>query len=216
MARRLVDNLFCFYYKMFRSSRTFRFCGKTYRYFYHTYNTTWRYARAVEVPIIWEMVRIYHGKRILEVGNVLSHYFSVKHDILDKYEKGIGVINEDVVDFQPSNHYDLVVSISTLEHVGWDEKPKDNEKILRAIENLKRCVARGGKIIETLPLGYNLEMDRLFREGRMQFTKQYFLKRTTQDNRWVEVDWEDVKDAKYNHPFPNANALIVGLIEKRD
>jgi cyclopropane fatty-acyl-phospholipid synthase-like methyltransferase len=35
------------------------------------------------------------------------------------------MINEGVVDFHPSKRYDIIVSISTFEHIGLDEKPKD-------------------------------------------------------------------------------------------
>lgn len=107
-----------YFYRIFYSSRTFVFRVKQYKYFYHKYNTTWKLERTVEVPIIFEVVKKHHDKNILEVGNVLSHYFPVNHDIIDKYEKGKGVINEDVVDFRPPKKYDLIVSISTLEHVG--------------------------------------------------------------------------------------------------
>jgi hypothetical protein len=112
------------------SRKTFIFNGKTYYYFVHKYNTTWKNERAVEVPIIWDIVREHYrqGKRVLEVGNVLSHYFRIFHDVLDKYEVAEGVINQDVVDFKPAWKYDLIVSISTLEHVGWDEEPKEPEK----------------------------------------------------------------------------------------
>jgi hypothetical protein len=53
------------------------------------------------------------------------------------------------------------VSISTLEHVGWDEMTREPMKILKAIENLKNLTNPKGKIVVTLPLGYNPELDRL-------------------------------------------------------
>jgi hypothetical protein len=49
-------------------------------------------------------VNKYVGRNVLEVGNVLSHYFPVHHDVLDKYEKAKGVINEDVVEFSPAKN----------------------------------------------------------------------------------------------------------------
>ena len=164
-----------YYHRIFMSRKTFIFNGKTYYYFVHKYNTTWKNERAVEVPIIWDIVREHYrwGKRVLEVGNVLSHYFRIFHDVLDKYEIAEGVINQDVVDFKPTWKYDLIVSISTLEHVGWDEEPKEPEKVLKAFENLKQCLNPGGKIIVTLPLGYNPELDELLKERRMKFTKLY-------------------------------------------
>lgn len=108
---------------------------------------TWHGERAVEIAIVLEMVKKYQGMNILEIGNVLSHHVKFEHDVLDKYEIAKGVINEDIVDFKSDKKYDLIVSVSTIEHVGWDEKPRDNMKILRAIENLKTIiVSRGGTI----------------------------------------------------------------------
>jgi len=211
----IITNPFCYYYyRIFKSSRTFTFRGEKHSYFYHRYNTTWGNERAVEIPIVWRILKKYPRKRILEVGNVFSHYFPVDHDVLDKYEKADNVIMQDIVDFQPSEKYDLIVSISTLEHVGWDEDPREPAKVLNAIENLKRCLAAGGKIVATLPLGLNLEMDKLLRNGKLQFTKQYYLKKISKRNIWIESDWENVQNAKYNYPFRWASGLIIGIIER--
>ena len=204
------------YYKTFRSAKTFMFNGKSYKYFYHRYNTTWRNERAVEVPIVWEVVENYHGRRILEIGNVLSHYFDINHEVLDKYEKGDGVVNEDVVDFQPSRKYDLIVSVSTLEHVGWDENPREPMKIQRAIEHLMECLASPGKMMVTLPLGHNFAMEELLHTGKLHFSRVYCMKRLpiSTDNRWCETDLNQMTGVQYNHPFNNANGLVVGVIEK--
>ena len=191
----------------------FTFRGNAYSYFSHAYNRTWTNERVLEVPIIWDIVREHQGKKILEVGNVLSHYFSVAHDILDKYESAPGVINQDVVEFRPAVKYDLIVSISTLEHVGWDECPRDPAKTKMAVENLKRCLVPGGKIAVTLALGLNCWMDQLLREGEMQFTEQHFFKRISMDNKWTQVDQSEVQKARYGHPFPGANEVAIGLIE---
>src|SRR3990172_4116095 len=115
----LINRAACWYYGKLGGSRTFVFRDKTYHYFYHTYNPTWRNERCVETPIIWSIVKRSKEANILEVGNVLSHYFDTNHDVLDKYERAPGVINEDVVEFKSNKRYDLIVSISTLEHVGW-------------------------------------------------------------------------------------------------
>ena len=48
-----------------------------------------------------------------------------------------------------------IVSISTLEHVGWDENTKDPDKIFQAIKNLKSYLVPRGKLIVTMPIGYN-------------------------------------------------------------
>jgi len=204
-----------YYYTKVRPKDSFIFQGANYRYFYHSYNRTWRNERAVEIPIIRKIAKENEAKTILEVGNVLSHYFHIDHDIIDKYEKANAVINEDVVNFHPSKKYDLIISISTLEHVGWDEDPRDPSKVIRAIEHLLELLSPGGKIIVTLPLGYNHELDKFLKERRLELDKQYYLKRISKSNKWIETTWDDVCGAKYGNPFPNANALIIGIIERK-
>jgi hypothetical protein len=204
-----------YYYKLFKSSETFEFQGGIYHYLFHKYCTTWRNERTVLIPIIWEIVKKYkeQNKMVLEVGNVLSYYFDVDHDILDKYEIKDGVINEDVVDFKPSKYYDLIVTIVTLELVGWSENEalRDPMKILAAIENLKSHVSHGGKIVAAICLGFNTELDNLIRNKSLQFNKASYLKKIS-NYKWHEVDWEDVKDVKYDHYIPSANAVLVGTI----
>jgi len=199
------------YYKKFKSGACFAFQGGIYEYFYHPYNMTWRNERCVEVPIIKRFVNAYKGKNILEVGNVLSHYFNVNHDIVDKYEKAEGVRNIDVVDYKPLKRYDLIVSISTLEHVGQDEKPKRSMKILDAIKNLNGLLAPRGKMVIIFPIGYNYRLGCLIKDGKIGFTSLFYLKRFSK-HCWKEVDKDQVSNIKYDHPFSNGNGLIVGIM----
>jgi len=193
-------------------AKTFHFDGKTYEYLYHMYNKTWKNERAVEIPIFREVVMRHQHKRILELGNVLAHYCSVNHDIVDKYEIAAGVINQDIVEFTPQQRYDLIISISTLEHVGWDERPREPDKLLRAIEHLKeQCLVPGGTLIASLPLGYNTYFDGLIEKGQSPFTTQHFLKRISKRNYWVESHWESCRTAPYGRSV--ANALCIGIIQ---
>ncbi len=201
--------LLCWHYRISRSSRTFTFQGRTYKYFIHRYNRTWNKSRAVEIPIIWGVLSEFKDKEILEVGNVLPHYFPVSHDIVDKYEKGRGVINEDILSFQPGGKYDLIISISTIEHIGWDPpEPREPVKALKAIEHLKNLLAPGGKLVVTIPLGHHSELDRMLKEGRIEFTKTYCLKRIDKKNNiWVETTWEEAKDSR-------DKVVVIGIFEK--
>jgi hypothetical protein len=208
--RSLLCHLYC---RKVRRHRTFLVQGDSYNYFDSFGNGTWYNERSVEIPIVMKVVRRYQGRNILEIGNVLSNYFRFDHDILDKYENAKDVINADVVDFKPDKKYDLILSISTLEHVGWDENPRDNTKIPQAIENLKTLIAQGGTIIVTLPLGYNPHLDILLENRLVGFTKQYYLKRISKGNEWKEVSWKGVLDSEYNKPFAGANGLFIGIIE---
>lgn len=183
----------------------FIFQNKKYEYFYHLYNCTCLNERAVEIPIVWEIARNYSGKRILELGNVLSHYYDFPHDIIDKYEKAEGVINQDIINFEPKEKYDLIVSISTLEHV---------DKVLSALENLKRNLKPGGKIIVTMSLGWNKDFDKLLWDGKLAFEKQYFMKKISDKNEWEEVSFAELGNANYDHKTFSARGLFIGTYVK--
>jgi len=206
--------LYYLYYKKLRTKKSFQFHGNEYDYFYAFYLATYSNERAIEIPITMGFVHKFRGSRILEVGNVLSHYFSFNHDIVDKYEKGQGVINQDIVEFESKEKYDLIVSISTLEHVGWDETPKDDKKILLAIENLKRLLKMGGTIIITLPFGHNPHVDDLLRDQKLPFTEQYYMKRISKANEWKQVSKEHAIDAKRDliRTGTGVTALTIGII----
>lgn len=198
-----------------RRERTFELGGRTYRYAYHLYGQTWRTERAVELPFVHGLVMSDPTARVLEVGNVLRHFYPVEHDVVDKYERSPGVLNVDVVDLHPEQPYDLIVCISTLEHVGWDESPRDAEKPLRAIEHLASLLRPGGKLVYTVPLGYNHSLDEHLRAGRVAFTQRYCLKRVSRQNTWREVEWPEIAHAAYGRPFTNANGVVIGVLEGR-
>jgi len=173
---------------------TFRFGGVTHRYFCHLYNATWRNERAVEIPIVCAYVTEFKGRRgskMLEVGNVLGHYLKGYHPVIDKYESGECIINNDIADYAPVKKYDLIVSISTLEHVGWDEAAGSPSKLLEAIDNLKRNVLTSdGKLLATMPLGYNPYLDNLLLHDSLPFESIRCMRRPSHKSRkWREVVW---------------------------
>lgn len=212
MAGRINKLLKYAYYKIVKKRDTFTFNGGNINYFYHWYNYTFDNERVVEIPIILSELTNNKNLKILEVGNVLNHYVKLKHNVIDKYEKYPNVINEDIADHATQNKYDLIVSISTLEHVGWDETPKDPAKILKAIEKVKMLLKDTGKAIITIPLGYNKYFDHLLFNENKIFDSEYYLKRISSDNRWEQVNKRDVISAKYNSPFVAANGLLIGII----
>lgn len=200
-----------FFYKFFRSGRTFVFNGKKYRYFYSPYNFTYVAERSVEIPIIRSYLKKHNHQRILEVGNVLSHYFPTSHDIVDKFEKAPGVVNQDITAFEPNKIYDLIVSISTIEHVGWDEK-KDKSKTISAIKKIRQLLSAKGIAILTLPIGYNSHIDKLLYQKTNPLGKVFYLKRESKDNEWKQATFKQIKNTKFNKPYPFANAIAIATI----
>lgn len=220
MVKRFVNKIIFPFIKISKSNTRFIFRNKEYHYFIH--ENSWATERVVEIPIVLNYID--KSKKILEVGNVLSQFVKANWDIVDKFEVAKGVINEDIIDFKPDEKYDLVISVSTLEHVGFNEhvgtgeKPfdeEDNDKIIEAINNLKNnCLKPKGKIIATVPLGYNKMMDKKLFTNKLGFDDLFFLKRISKGNEWKEIEKNDVVNAQYGDPFPCANYICVGIYEK--
>ena len=193
----------------------FEFDGRTYNYLIHHHNTTWRNERTVEVPIAVRVLDERSPARVLEVGNVLRNYLPENHPaagrvVVDMYEVGAGVQNIDVLDHEPDAPYDVIVALSTLEHVGLDEDVVEPDKAARAIELMQTWLAPGGVMLVTVPLGYHSELDRRLLEGPVLFDDLKFMRRVSADGRWEQADADQVRGARFGSPYPFANVIAVG------
>lgn len=176
--------------------KRFEFDGKQLSFHIRPYNHTWHNERCIEVAVARELVTV--GSRILEVGNVLTHYGAAGHDILDKYEVAPGVINIDVVDFESTEPYERIVAISTLEHVGWDEPDRDEQKALDAIHRLRRFLTSNGELLVTFSLGYHPGLDRAVLEGRFDTLQEYFYERIGR-REWVNRTRWEIEKSRYDY-----------------
>jgi len=189
-------------------NRYFNVDEERYHYFLNIYNAVVT-ERVVEIPFAMDFLKKnkYEGKRVLEVGNVLSHYFDFKHIIIDKYEKGTFVYNTDIVDFNSEEKYDIIISISTIEHVGYDEPKREAGKSKKAIQKIIDLLNNNGIALITVPLVYNPEIDSIVRNNEIEFSKRYFLKRISRLNLWEETKLEEAMNYKYDSKYPAANAV---------
>ncbi|MBL9175211.1 MAG: hypothetical protein JNL10_16855 [Verrucomicrobiales bacterium] len=192
------------------SPTQFQFRGQSYDTFFAKYNMTWVGERMVEVPIGRAIVAQYAPDRVLEIGNVLSHYGPTQHAIVDKYEKAPNVINSDILSYNPKNHFDLIISISTFEHIGFDD---DNEgssgaKIASAIRHCRSLLTKTGRLIITFPTGYNPELDSAVQNGLFGAERLDFMIRTAA-REWKEGSSNDAMNAPYRSRFPYGNSLVV-------
>jgi len=189
----------------------FKFGDTVLRYVYHKYNCTWINERCVEIPIARHFLERYEPGEVLEVGNVLAHYFTVSHDVVDKFEKGRGVINRDILEFKPAVSYRLIISISTFEHIGYDDSPaqRSETKIAQAMAACKALLAPGGKLVITVPIGYNADLDRMLLNNMLGAKQQWYMRRTAK-RRWTTCDWPAAADCRYGTPHPYANAIMIG------
>jgi SAM-dependent methyltransferase len=125
--------------------------------------------RAVEIP--WALSRLAEARRVLDVGsaNAQPAYLAalltagvpelVGVDLVEAEIPEMQTVVADVRDLPfPDSAFDLVLCVSTLEHVGRDnrvygagEEREGGE--LAALRELRRVTARGGRIVVTVPCG---------------------------------------------------------------
>jgi SAM-dependent methyltransferase len=198
-----------------RPTAAFGHDGALLPYLRHPYNYTWLNERAVEVPLaLAALEQAGPDARVLEIGNVLAHYGPVGHTVVDKYEQAPGVHNVDVVDIRLPGPFDLVLAISTLEHVGLDEEVRDPDKPARAIAHLTSLLAPGGRLFCTFPVGYNAALDERLRTDGLGFTRLTALRRTGRDNSWKQVPVEQVWGTGYDWLLYTAQAIVVAELRR--
>lgn len=209
---KLFPSLMGFIFTRFTDRPFFDYDNKKLQVFFSKYRTTWANERMIEIPIFKYLSDKYKDKEVLEVGNVLSHYIDIEYDILDKYEKGENIINEDIIDYSPDKLYDIIFSISTFEHIGYDEDVLDDRKIFDVINHLKSLLNPGGKIVFSIPIDYNPYLDKHILEGRLQIDDKLYLKRMKKYNLWEYVDEDEAMQSRYGKPFYCASAILIGTI----
>jgi hypothetical protein len=187
--------------------------GRPYPYLFHPYKHSWLTERAVEVPVARGVVEDHAAGRILEVGNVLGHYWAHSHLVVDKYEHAPGVLNRDVLDLDDLGQFDLIVAISTLEHVGQDEPERVPEKAAPAAMALRSLLAPGGSMLLTVPIGYNAAFDAALRDGTIPLSSARAMERIGDSRRWREVDPEAVWSARYDFLLYAARAVLFAFID---
>jgi hypothetical protein len=185
-------------------NRTFVLNGSSYRYFYHRYNNTCETERCVEIPIAWAFLERCRPGHVLEIGNVLNHYRYFQHTVVDKYETAEGVLNIDVRDFAPTQKYDAIISVSTMEHVGWDEEPIDPDKAIQSIERLREMLNPGAGMLISFPIGHNARLDQAIVDGTLGCDELLGMKRTS-GNSWLELSMSALMESRlepsYRHNY---------------
>ena len=191
------------------ANKTFTLWGQQANYFLHRYNTTWRNERAVEMTAVGAFLAENPGGSLLEFGHVIRHYGVGNPDVIvDLYEKGDRVTNVDIVDFSSSSKFDLIVSISTIEHVGWDEWPRSESKTREALERLTSLLSPTGKMFITAPTGHNPYLDKILAAGIPNTLRQAFYVR--QGFEWSPQD--EFVAIPYGSRGPGAASLWIAEI----
>lgn len=138
---------------------TFTYWGTELEYETGSYNDAARNERAVEVPIAWQFI-VEHAPMIehvrgLELGDVMGHYFTHSFTTID-LDPAADALHVDILGDTPlRDDFNLVVSISTVEHVHADTR----DGPLRAIQRLRGLLAPGGAMLVTAAVGAHDRLD---------------------------------------------------------
>ncbi|MCH9651259.1 MAG: hypothetical protein K0U98_23745 [Deltaproteobacteria bacterium] len=176
--------------------------------------------RIVEISLGRRFLEGEDPAEVLEIGNVLAVFSRVDHRVVDKYEPGSGVENLDIMDFQPDERLRRILCLSTLEHVGIDEEPRDERKALLALKKIPSWLTSEGEALITIPLGHHPRLDTWLtgERGRTredELTESLpgaqisFLQRQNAWNVWRQVDRGTARGARYGYPFACANVVAV-------
>ena len=187
-------------YSKLLPNRTFVFNRARFNYFYPRYNNTCETERCIEIPIAMAFLESCNYCRVLEVGNVLNHYRAFPHTVIDKYELADGVLNVDVQSYAPTEKYDAIVSISTMEHVGWDEEPFEPQKALRCVESLRGMLNPGGRMLISFPIGHNASLDQAISTETLSCDELLGMKRE-RFNNWSAVPITELLSHRLQPPY---------------
>ena len=188
--------------------------GEKYEYFL-AYGSRGLNERIVELPLVCKYIQEHIGKNILEVGSIFTLLLGDVFDAVDLTEKGENIINVDIAHYKPNKKYDLILSLSTIEHFGHGDygDEKDPIKLKKALKHIISLLSDEGTFFATAPIGWNLQLDGLIRRKQLPFQDIYFMKRIS-SGVWKQVDLNGALEAKYNYPYPNANAIMIGVCQK--
>ncbi len=220
----------------YKSHESFIFKSQLIKYFYHSYNNFRLTERCIEIPLIKNIISNENYERVLEIGNVTNHYYeefknTFKYkDTVDKYEKGVNVINIDISNFNSDLLYNCVLSISTFEHMDSDGG-RNPDYILTSHDEfssiafinidyvLNNLLANEGKFILTFPLGYKSEeidnsiYNKEYEKFEVSSCELYLFKKTGEIT-WSQVKLSEGRNAKKNSVHPGVNYLVLMVLQK--
>lgn len=177
--------------------------------FCHLYNLTWFNERTIELAVAFDFLEGRKGSG-LEIGNVLGHYRPFTHHVIDRYERASWYqkqIIHNVDLFDVHGQWDWVVSISTIEHIRWDEPERDPLGSIAALTHLRTLLAPRGRALVTFPLGYHPGLDEIVVDGRTGAERWTTLVRASSEE-WIETPEPEI--IPYASRDQWASSLFIG------
>jgi O-antigen chain-terminating methyltransferase len=199
--------------------------------------------RVVEIP--WVLSRWTGARRVLDIGTAFAYSLYVRRlqrmgipelhglDLGARRIKGIRMVRGDVRRMPYLDHsFDLILCVSTLEHIGFDNSrytaAQGGERVagdIAALNEMRRVLARGGRIIVTVPFG-KLEVRDWFRQYDMETWKLLIaetgLAATEQKvfahgaDGWKPADPASLRLRGYAEGVPGAAGVLCAVLQAVD
>jgi hypothetical protein len=189
---------------------TFEYNGRVYPYITAEYQSTRKNERAVELPIALHYYN--EAGAVMEVGAVLPHYIpgwpKRAHPCIDLHEQFPAVINADVLTYEPMHMIDLVICVSTLDHLN------NADEVITAVERMKSWLVPGGLLFATIPanqpskVGGGPWLDDVVLSGALDMTMYRMDKVDPAGHNWQQVDMS-TPAKQYGHPTTWANTVYL-------
>jgi SAM-dependent methyltransferase len=194
--------------------------------------------RQIEIP--WVLSRVGRARRVLDVGYAyarepyLEALVALAVDELvgvDLAERDVPGMRSVVADLRAlpfdDGAFDVVLCVSTLEHVGWDNSiygqsvEQDSSGMLTALRELRRVTVPAGRILMTVPCGVEehhgwlvqrspSSWRQLFESAALHIAEQetYELR----PGGWRTVDGDP--DVHYGERGPAASAVLCAVLTR--
>lgn len=167
--------------------------------------------RAIEVPLVIDFLsNCVRAKPVIEFGCVLPYYILKRrnHIVYDLADQHPDNVRRDIRTLTDDDLRGVVISISTLEHIGTGEygiKASD----VSAVDVLKRIIANAKSYFITFPLGCNKTLDD-FVANATDLNEKYVTRAATDSNDWMVVEKADLTDVMKRYgTYLRANTICV-------
>lgn len=173
-------------------SEIFKVNNLEFKYCRSEANNAYKNERTVEVPTgKWALDIMLKYGPVVEIGDVMWHYYPISHVVIDLYEKRDGVANINFLDFDPSGTN--VLSISTIEHIGHAEynRPSIPNGFMNAMNSI---VNRAKLYFITLPIGFRDDITNFIKDSKLQKAYLYL----QSDFSWKQIPIEEFSPKFYS------------------
>ena len=171
----------------------------------NSYNAAATNERTIEIPLGFYF-KDYFKNDIIEIGAVTPYYHNCQHEVYDLYDSYKKCIRKDFSTCDDFYKNKNILSISTVEHIGFDNYSNQHGKY--PVERwdggfiiLQKIISSCNNYLLTIPIGYNPVLDHKILQSDIS---HLICKRTNRQN-----DWEQDLENNINYAYGRNNHIAL-------